>query len=96
MYDVCMRFEIRKHENAMWDSVTEQWNLSAGYEVVRAFDAAYPALARQEAEATVNATRTETTTRRIRGRVETLTSYLPCEALMAWRVEGGVMALVAV
>lgn len=89
------RYEIRRYENATWNAETENWDLGAPAETVGVIEAESPSAARNLAEATVDATRTETSTRRIRGRVEQLTTYLTTsDALMAWRVANGIMALV--
>lgn len=79
-----MNFEIRHYPNAAWNDDQETTVLGDPGEVIASFSAAYPALARAMADATVSATRSEN-------------GWLPCEqATAAWATARGVYALVVV
>jgi hypothetical protein len=89
-----MRFEIRLYPNAIWDDEQGTTVLGDPGEIVTTIDAAYPAQALELAEATILATRTETTQRTQRGKRVTLTTYWPCLVVTAaWQTARGLMAL---
>lgn len=96
-----MKFEIRRYRSVRWDADLESHVLGEPSEMVREFEAAYPALAQEAAERTIVATRTETTQRvqfvKGKKRTVTLTTYLTTnDAMCAWQTADGVLALVAV
>lgn len=90
-----MRYEIRLFPAATWNPSTETHDLGAAADLLASFDAPYPGAAHAAAEATILATRTETTTRMQRGKRVVLTAYLRVsDALSAWQTANGVAALV--
>lgn len=93
-----MNFAICLYPNAAWNAETGTHDLGEPSETVATVGADYPAEALVAADATVVATRTETTQRKQRGKVVTMTTFrtVAAPALAAWMTVRGMMALVRI